>query len=341
MGTLTAQATGAAGLATRGARWAFLFAWAMGGAKAIIEGKFDPSSPIILSACVLLLTGVILLTHREDLPLHGLRAVAVPVLALAALGLELAVGPDEALLWLLHFPGYLIAALFVRGNTVLGAVGTGLYLVALTGWIFYHGLPAESAFQILMPSLVAFAVGIVWQQVLRGVVRRELAHRSEAAEHARQIRAEREAAERTRRELDLVRSKTEHALIRLRDGAPLDEAFRTELAVIEGGIRDRIRSPRLQHPDLDRAIAMARARGASVTVLAEGSPGSPPLGEREAREVAAILQDTADADSLVIAWTEPGLVSVVARSGDRSERRVVEVDPTGVGPRPAGPDDGA
>lgn len=341
MGTLTAQGTGAGGLATRGARWAFLFAWATGGAKAIIDGQFELSSPILLSACVLLLVGMILLTHREDLPLRGLRAIAVPVLALAALALELAVGPDEALVWLLHFAGYLIAALFVRGNPVLGGVAMTVYLVALTGWTFYHGLPTAVAVQILMPPLVAFAVGIVWQLVLRGIVRRERAHRSEAAEHERQIRAEREAAERTRRELDLVRSKVEDPLIRLRDGAVLDKAFRTELAVIEGGIRDRMRSPRLQHPELDRAIAAARARGASVTVLADDSSDSPRLGERAASEVAAILRDAVDAASLVVAWTEPELVSVVVRSGDRSERHGVEVDPTGVEPHPAHPGDGA
>lgn len=63
-----------------------------------------------------------------------------------------------------------------------------------------------------------------------------------------------------------------------------------------------------------------------MNVLAEDSPGAPQLGERAASEIAAILRDEEGADSLVIAWTEPERVSVVARKGDRSERYLVEID---------------
>lgn len=180
-----------------------------------------------------------------------------------------------------------------------------------------------------------YALGIIWLFALRHIVVQERAHRSETAEHARQIGAEHEAAERIGRELALVRAKTEHVLALLRDGAPLDDELRTEIAVVEGEIRDRIRSPRLQHPELNAAISTARARGTQVNVLAEDSPDAPRLREAAAHEIAAVLRQAAGSDSLVIAWTEPERVSIVARHGERSERYLVEVEP--VDPRRADP----
>ncbi len=165
---------------------------------------------------------------------------------------------------------------------------------------------------------------------------REHAHRSDVAKHERQIQAEHEAAQRSAREFELVRSKVSDILVRLCTGEPLDGAFRTEIAVVEGSIRDRIRSPRLQHPALTYEIDAARARGASVTMLADDSTDAPSLDKAAAREIAAVLRGLTGADSLVVAWTEPEYVSIVARDGERIERHVIQVDAQTVDRAPPG-----
>lgn len=327
MDAVTAQGTGAGGLATRGARWALVFAWALGGVKAFIDEQLTPEYFTLPLACTLCLVAVFLLTRRENLPLTGPAATLVTVLLLIALVFTLLAPPEEASIWQVHFTAQLIALLFVRGNPVHAYAGAVAHLAAVAIWASVNSVPLTAFAQIMTAPLVAYAAGLIWLHSLRLIVARERAHRSEAAEHARQISAEQEAAERIGQELELVRSKTEDVLARLRDGTTLDEGFRTEIAVIEGEMRDRIRSPRLQHPELNRAIAEARGRGASVSVLADDSPDAPHLPEAAAHEVAEVLRGATDSDALVIAWTEPERVSIVARKGGQNERHLVEAIP--------------
>lgn len=326
MDTLTAQGTGAGGLATRGARWALVFAWALGGAKAAVDGQFTLSYLSLPVSCALCLVAVLLLTRRENLPLGSPTATLVAALALVATGLALAAPPEQISIWQLHFTSHLLALLFVRGNPAPAITGAAAHLAMVTAWTVANSLPFAVLGQILAAPFIAYAAAVAWHLTLRRIVRQERAHRGEAAEHDRQMRAQQQAALAIDLELELVRSKIEHMLIRLRDGSPLDEGFRTEIAAVEGEIRDRIRSPRLQHPELNRAIAAERARGASVNVLADDAPDAPPLGDRTANEIAAVLRNAPAADSIVIAWTEPQRVSIVTRRDGESTRHLVEVD---------------
>lgn len=262
MGALTARTIGAGGLATPGARWALMFAWSMGGVKAVIDGQFTPAYLTLPMACALCLVVVILLTSGEDLPLGRPLASLATALVIVATGLAFAVTPpEEVSIWQLHFVSYLLALLFVRGNPVFAGIGAAIHFAMVTAWVLVNSMPIAVFTQIMMSPLVAYAASVIWVLTLHRIVAQEQGHRSEAAEYARQIRAEHEAAERIVSELELVRSKTERVLARLRDGATLDDEFRTQIAVIEGEVRDRIRSPRLQHPEVNLAIAAARARG--------------------------------------------------------------------------------
>lgn len=326
MDGLTARGIGAGGLATRGARWALVCAWALGGVKAGIDGQLTPSYLTLPMACVLCLVAVFLLTRREDAPLSAPLAALVAALLIVATALALTVPFEEASIWQLHFASYLLALLLVRGNPLPAAIGAVVHFALMLWWTSANEVPPEALWEILPPPLIAYLVSVLWLFSLRRIVEQERAHRSDAAEHARQAGAELEASRRVELELELVRARTEHVLTRLRDGAVLDDGLRAEIAVVEGEIRDRIRSPRLQHPELNRAIASVRARGASVNVLADDSPDGPRLGERAANEIASVLRSAPDADSIVIAWTEPQRVSIVTQRDGESTRRHVEVD---------------
>lgn len=325
--TVTARGTGAGGLATPAARWALVFAWLMGAVKALVDGQFNPQYVTLPVACLLCLVAAVVLTRREDLPLSGVLATVVTALVLTAMILALSVPPDRASIWQLQFGATLLALLFVRGDLVHAVIGAALHSAIFIVWALWYSMPVSWLLTVLTAPCVVYFLAVTWLFGLRRVVMQERTHRSEAAEHVRQTRAEREAARRIGRELALVRAKTGNVLALLRDGAPLDKELRGEIAVVGGEIRDRLRSPRLQHPELNRAISALRAGGTSVNVLAEDSESAPELGDRAAEQIAAVVRDEAGADSLVLTWNEPERVSIVARHGDRSERHIVEVLP--------------
>lgn len=326
MDTVTAPGTGAGGLATTGVRWALIFALAMSALKTVIDGRIAPSPVTVALAYLLALVAMILLTHPENRPLHGWYAALVPVCALSATALELLAQPDQAPVWLLHFASYPIALLFVRGNLILGGASALAQLGIVTGWAAWHQAGWATPLEILIAPLVAYPVGVIWQLTLRIIVAQEQAHRAAAAEHTRQVRRQQAASAYIRRELDLVRARTENTLTRLRDGTPLADEFRREIAVIEGELRDRLRSPQLQHPALNQAIAVARARGISVTVLADPLPEALPLTDRAATELATLVGAAGTAERLVISWTEPARMTLVTQQAERSERQVVALD---------------
>ena len=327
MAAVTVQGTDAGGLATRATRWALVFAWAMSGAQTIIDGQSAPSVPLLALAYALTLAAVLILTSTGDLRLTGAAALAVPYLALSATAVGLLAAPAVASIGLLHFASYPLALLFIRGNPVLGGVGATVHVAMVAVWVRLHDAGLDVAVQVLVALVVASIVSIVWMLTLRVIVARERTHRLAAAEHALQSDLAREASEYIGRELDLVRAKTEGVLAGLRDGDALDDESRARIAVIEGEIRDRIRSPRLQHPEVTAAIATARARGAAVTVLAEAAPDAPRgLSERAASEIVAVLRRMVAFDSLVIAWSNPELVSIVGQDAGRSERHEIAAD---------------
>ncbi|MFT3798920.1 hypothetical protein [Microbacterium sp.] len=322
---MTTRSIGAGGLATGRARWALAFAWALGGVKALIDGHFTAEYPSLPIVCALCLIVVFVVTRRDDAPLSGALAAVSTAILIAATVLALLATPAAVSIWQLHFVAYLLALLFVRGNALAAAVGAATHLILVVAWMALTAATPFSFGQIMTPPAVAYIAVVVWVLVLRRIVLREQRLRSEAAEHERQIRAEQEAAEHIGRQLARVRTATEPALTQLRDGAVLDVELHRRIAVVEGALRDRLRSPRLQHPALDQAIAAARARGASVNVLAGDLDAAPALGDTAAAQLAGILHAAADADTIVIAWTETDRVSVVARSGERTTRHVVEV----------------
>lgn len=289
MATVIPTGTGAAGLATRGARWVMIAAWCCGIVQGIIQGLFSPPAPAYLAALVMLFAGSIILTHRSDAPLRGWRAWAVPAATLLATALMLSVIDHADETWVVYFASYLVGLEIGRGNPAIGGAGLGVQIALVIGWGIATGQPSDGIGAMISIPVMAGILGVIWRLTLRGMVARERAHRSEAAESIRRGAAARAAAEQYRQELDDITREVEGLLERLRDDNQLDDDLVTELTAREGMIRDRIRSPRLHHPDVAEAAAVARMRGIRVAILANQAPGAPQISDRSAREVAAIL----------------------------------------------------
>ncbi len=316
MDAVTSSGTGAAGLATRGARWAMIAVWCCGIAQGVIEGRFAPPAPAYLAALLVAVLGAIVLTYRSDEPLRGLRAWAVPAATLTTTALMLTVTSQADATWVIDFASYLVALQIGRGNTVIGGIGVVAQLALVVGWGALTGQPAAGIGAMVSIPIMSGIVGVIWRLTLRHMVARERAHRSEAAESARRGAAARAAAEQYRAELGAITREVEAVLERLRDADGIDDDFLTELTAREGTIRDRIRSPRLHHPAIADAAAVARRRGVRVAILANHVPDAPRISDRTAREVAAVLAGVAEG-------------SVVISSGARAVEELSIVIDTG------------
>ncbi|MGM1017518.1 MAG: hypothetical protein ACQEW8_08285 [Actinomycetota bacterium] len=335
MDSVTAQGTGtgtgAAGLATRGARWALVFVWSCGLAQAVIDGRFTDQLALPLLAFAVALWGAIVLTWRQDRPLTGARAVAVPVAALIVTALALAISRSAEPVWLLDFAAYLLALQLARGNPVMGLGGGAAQVLTVSAWGAASGHAPEDIAAMLTIPLMAYVVGIIWRYVLRAIVRSERRHRSDAAESMRAENAARSAAEVVRRELDEVRRRVTPTLRLLRDGGELDDDVHVSVIVLEGSIRDRIRSPRLHHPLVDGAVTDARRRGITVTLLAdEQSPSAARIGEQAAHALARLIADSTDREIVVSSTARrPDLIHVVLSTPEQHRRITLEDDGDG------------
>ncbi len=180
--------------------------------------------------------------------------------------------------------------------------------------------------------LSALLVGVLWQLMFRRAVGREVAHRGEAARSGLARRAHEEALARSRRELAQIELEARPLLERLAAGEPIDDGVRADLEVAEATIRDRIRSPLLQHPALTPELARLRRGGVHVLLLGEvpddGGPHEPMAGPL----AAAVVRELADAEpggSVVIRrLPDGGAVSVVVRGASTTRQVQLSVDGT-------------
>jgi hypothetical protein len=272
---LTSLATSAGGLGTRAARWAFLFVLACGA----LQGLADRSlleAPLLWSAA-LAVAGAGALALTTPGARHLSPALAAGTVASAGVVAVVALwsAPEVRNLWALDFAAYLATFLIVRGNVVAGAFGSVLVPALGAAWAWPHQ-PSSQEWALLLgiPIGCIFAAS-AWRLVLRWIVRQQRLHRSNSARAAERAEADAEALAATRGELEQIGAQVIPLLERLARGEPVDEAMRAALAFTEAGIRDRIRTPQLNHPELVATIEALRRRSVEVVLLGEPGAGSP------------------------------------------------------------------
>jgi hypothetical protein len=178
-------------------------------------------------------------------------------------------------LWALDFAAYLATFLIVRGNVVAGAIGSVLVLALAAVWAWpRQPSPQEWAVLLGIPIGCVFAAS-AWRLVLRWIVRQQRMHRSNTARAAERAEADAEALAATRAELRQISAQVIPLLERIVRAEPVDDAMRAALAFTEAGIRDRIRAPQLNHPELVATIGSLRRRSVEVVLLGEPGAGPP------------------------------------------------------------------
>lgn len=291
----SAIGTGGAGLGTRPARWALLAVWGLFIINGLLAGTIALANPWAILATVLSLVGAVLLTTPGSTTLSRGRSLVVVGCAVASGLLLVASGDFVGEQWLFNFASYLPALLITRGNLRVGLLGVIAQLLG-TGMLLLlvHDAPLQRFIEVLSVPLAAAVVGVLWYLVLSRLVARERAYRSDTARAELQSRLARESAAHMTAELSEICAEAEPLLVLAASGQTLDRAARERSAIVEASIRDRIRSPALQHPRLVDAIARCRERGVSVLVLGDRSePVGDALAHAVADRLAAFSGDTA------------------------------------------------
>ena len=333
MADLTAQSTGGAGLGSRPTRWGIVTVWALNLIHGLMAGVLGPGAPAHLWAAFAAgLVGTLLLTREGGDRLGPWRAVGVVVCAVATATAITGFPEMTPMMWIYYFSAYLPALLIARGNVRMGVVGGVLVLAVGLGWAARVGSGLPGYLNVVAIPLSALLVGVLWQLMFRRAVGREVAHRGEAARSGLARRAHEEALARSRRELAQIELEARPLLERLAAGEPIDDGVRADLEVAEATIRDRIRSPLLQHPALTPELARLRRGGVHVLLLGEvpddGGPHEPMAGPL----AAAVVRELADAEpggSVVIRrLPDGGAVSVVVRGASTTRQVQLSVDGT-------------
>jgi hypothetical protein len=134
MVALTAADTGAGGLGTALARWAFVFVWATGILQVIVDGSLAAAPLEWGVALVAGLIGALLLTAPGPLPLPPSRVVWLPAISLLTAVVAFRTADSVGWVPALVFAAYLVAFLIPRGNAVAGCVGSALLIGSGLAW---------------------------------------------------------------------------------------------------------------------------------------------------------------------------------------------------------------
>ena len=252
--------TEAGGLGSRAARWAFVFLWAYISMLAVLDGSLH-NTPLLTSATLCIAVRRPAADHPGDLPAQSRRGAGVVEVGLALTAAGLSLATEITHLWAMEYAAYLVSFLIVRGNLATGALGSTL-VVALAVTLAWPRQPSVEQWMLLLGiPLGSVLAAVVWHLVLRWLVARERHHRTSAARDAERAEADAEALATTRDELARIRAEVTPLLRRVAAGEELSGSLHAELAFVEASLRDRIRAPQLNHPELVSTIGTLRRHG--------------------------------------------------------------------------------
>lgn len=316
------------GLGTPAARLVFLFVWVCGLVLGFIDEQFSPLDPLNATAYLGALLGILILTTPGEQALRLPRALLLPVLSLYVTAVALFQSPEVKNVVAVTFAVYLVAFMIPRGNAVAGGIGSGLVIGCAVAWALSREATGMELAGLIGVPIGCVVAGIVWRVVLQRIIRAERRYQEAAFLSRDREAAARDAVQVSRHELLSIRHEVSPLLERIVVGQEVDEEARAALVGIEGGIRDRLRAPHLQHPELVAAVAALRTRGSTVVMLGEPRPARDIIAPGLARSIVAALEGWRG--GRVTIRSHPAgrdvAVSVVLSSTERTEQLIFSED---------------
>jgi hypothetical protein len=248
----------------------------------------------VLCLVLVLVPQWILIRRRSlDLPNRLTVLIALLIVAAAVAGLasiaEIA-RPDGYDAW---FVGAI--AFDLLGLTVLGRFGTAwlsmaLVVAACFGWAALGGRPPLAAVDLVVRHIATLAVGTALAVSLRRSNAASTAFR--AVERRRRMEEDvaRARAGARRSAVEQVLEQAGPMLRAIAQGRRFTAEDRRQMIVLEGALRDQIRTPRLASTELRAVVDVARRRGINVLLLDDAGDASDSAREQAVRWLAVRLQ---------------------------------------------------
>ncbi|WP_277371054.1 hypothetical protein [Rhodococcus rhodochrous] len=232
--------------------------------------------------------------------------------------------PGGIATWPLGMSTVVFTFMCVRGRTLAAWIGLACMIATATFWTYATGqgigpglsLSLVNAAPVLMSTFFAFTLRPLAGSIY--LLRAMSLQRS--AEQAASVAAleERDA------QLDRLDSLARPLLERIATGEVLEAGERRAGVLLEARLRDGLRAPALQDPQVVEAADAARRRGVDVVMLDDhGLDGVPPDEQARLRRAVADELDSVSHGSVTVRVLPPGrraLVTILVR-GD-SVRRI-------------------
>jgi hypothetical protein len=238
-----------------------------------------------------------LLIRRSTLVLPRGLAVAIGVLAFAAtvvglVSIAAIARPDGYDAWFLGG-----AAFDLLGLTVVGRFGTAwitmaAVVAACIAWAAIGGRPIDVGVGLIVRHLATLAVGTALAVSLRRSNAASVAFRAVQRRRRMEEDVARARAGARRSAVEQVLEQAGPTLRAIAAGRRFTAEDRRQMLVLEGALRDQIRTPRLNASQLRTVTDDARRRGVNVLLLDEADRASSASRARAVQWLADRLQGT-------------------------------------------------
>jgi hypothetical protein len=291
-------------------------------------GEANPNLPWLILAVTIVAAGIgLLLAARSDPMPVGSAAVAAACV------------PVGALITALALPGH------VSNPNQTNALGAGVALCAflcvrgranvaiMSAWGQWTDQGAWAGFLVELPNLAVLAMATMFARIMRPAARDVRALREqEAREHADIVASRERDAERARQR-DKLQRQAWPSISMIASGVTLTPSQISDIVLLEQEIRDSIRSPFFDAPQLQDAARAARVRGVEVELLDDhGLDDDAELAEVFAGIAAGWLAEAVDGEITVRVFP-PGRAeraSIVAIADGTGEGRELSMSADGV-----------
>jgi post-segregation antitoxin (ccd killing protein) len=252
------------------------------------------------AACLLLVVipqWILIRRRTLDLPLRVAVALAVIITAAALTGLMSIAeirAPGGYDGW--FFGGI---AFDLLGLTVVGRFGTAWVTMAVVvggsaGWAVLGDRPIAVGLALVVRHIATLAVGTALAVSLRRSNAASAAFRAVQRRRRTEEGVARARASARRGAVEQVLEQAGPMLRAIADGRRLGVEDRRQMIVIEGALRDQIRTPRLSATELRAVVDTARRRGVNVLLLDEADEAAPAARTQATRWLAGRLEQTAE-----------------------------------------------
>nr|EMP11059.2 hypothetical protein ISGA_4869 [Gordonia sp. NB41Y] len=272
----------------------------------------------VLGAVVLLLAPRDPLAVGATVVVAGLPSVAVPLVMISvepppAIAFGVVSGCVSATLAFLCVRGRVLAAWIGFVASVVVSVVAGLFLTGTQAW-----LSSE------IPGIAVLLMSTLFATIIRPAAREIYALRAQTLREVTEEAATR--ATLTERDVQLARLDEQARVLleRIASSQVLTEADTLRARLLERRLRDGIRAPSLDAPDVVDAVWAARERGVSVTLLDDAGDAARPEVLAGVRAVVVEILSGLDAGAAVtVRVSPPGrdpFATIVIREGDTKRR---------------------